>query len=1025
MFQVRVCRSVTARSGPCLRALVASLFALAILASAVRAQEPAALNLAERNEQSGLRVADDLQLDLLLCDPEIANPLYLHFDERGRMWLVEYRQYPWPAGLKLVSRDNVWRNVYEPAFPPPPPHAADSPFRGKDRISVHEDTDGDGTFDRSHVFLDGLNLATAALPGRGGVFVLNPPYLLFYPDANQDALPDSETPRILLSGFGIEDTHSIANSLRWGPDGGLYGAHGSTGSASVVRHGADNQPLPSVEPIHTMGQFVWRYHPERHQYEVFAEGGGNAFGIEFDSRGRVYSGHNGGDTRGFYYVQGGYYLKNFGKHGSHSNPFTFGYYPAMKHPPVERFTHTFEIYEGPALPERYRGKLIGLAPHSHYIVASEIDAEGSGRQTRDLGKVIVPGDQPRDNWFTPVDIQTGPDGNLYLADWYAVQVNHYRGHEGQTNPDLGRVYRLKGKAGENYRLDGLDSASSEQLASDWLVHPNRWQRETALRLLAERRAVEVEPILRQHLRSSDSQTALNGLWALYQLGRFTPAVGAEALNHPASEVRMWAVRLVGDQQGELLQLVGALQELAARDSNCEVRLQLANTARKLPLGAGLELLGRLVTRGTDAEDVFIPLALWWGIEAHADSHEAIIAWAAVSDRWRGDLARASGIFPKLVRRAAMKGTRADLEFCGQLLALAPDEASREQLVGGFLQAYQGRSLPPLPEQLLEQLSRVKGPFADLLGLRRGDPLAVSRAITVIGDPSTDESQRIELIRTLAEMRGGELQVRQLLLKLLATKPSNALGAALLNGLQYGSDPQLAGEVLNLYPELSPPLQEVAISLLASRESWAGDLLTAVKAERVPLAALNSEIRQRLQNYRGELLNQLRAELVPAVSDEAKLLGDRLEAVEAIVRQGQGNPLAGQDLFHGAANCGKCHQMFGRGGEIGPELTSYNRNQLRLMLMAVINPSAEVREGYETLTVATVDGRVLSGFKLEENDETLVLRTVDGQTTTIVRTEIEEMAPSKLSLMPVGLLDSLTESQIRDLFAFLSSTTPPL
>jgi putative heme-binding domain-containing protein len=118
-------------------------------------------------------------------------------------------------------------------------------------------------------------------------------------------------------------------------------------------------------------------------------------------------------------------------------------------------------------------------------------------------------------------------------------------------------------------------------------------------------------------------------------------------------------------------------------------------------------------------------------------------------------------------------------------------------------------------------------------------------------------------------------------------------------------------------------------------------------------------------------------------------------------------------------------MFGRGGEIGPELTSYNRNQLRLMLMAVINPSAEVREGYETLTVATVDGRVLSGFKLEENDETLVLRTVDGQTTTIVRAEIEEMAPSKLSLMPVGLLDSLTESQIRDLFAFLSSTTPPL
>ncbi len=294
------------------------LAVLAFLGLAAATAPAADGPLAPKEALKRFQVPDDLRIDLVLSEPEIAQPVFLNFDERGRMWVVEYRQYPNPAGVKVLSRDGVWRVVYDKVSPPPPNH-----FRGADRITIHEDTDGDGSFDKHKTFLDGLNIVTACERGRGGVWVLNPPYLLFYPDKDNDDVPDGD-PEVRLEGFGLEDTHSVVNSLRWGPDGWLYAAQGSTVTARV------HKPGSAEPPVHSMGQLIWRYHPETRQYEVFAEGGGNAFGVEIDRKGRIFSGHNGGNTRGFHYVQGGYLLKGFDKHGPLSNPYAFGYFPAMR-----------------------------------------------------------------------------------------------------------------------------------------------------------------------------------------------------------------------------------------------------------------------------------------------------------------------------------------------------------------------------------------------------------------------------------------------------------------------------------------------------------------------------------------------------------------------------------------------------------------------------------------------------------------------------------------------------------------------
>ncbi|MFM7556082.1 MAG: PVC-type heme-binding CxxCH protein, partial [Verrucomicrobiota bacterium] len=438
-------------------------------------QEAPAAALSPGESLARFRVAEDLEWEPLLAEPRIAQPVFLNFDERGRMWVVEYRQYPSPAGLTRISRDSVWRSVYDKVPPPPPRH-----FPGKDRISIHEDTDGDGRPDRHSVFIDGLNIVTAVEHGRGGVWVLNPPYLLFYRDANHDDMPDGD-PEVRLSGFGLEDTHSVANSLRWGPDGWLYGAQGSTVTGNVWVHGADGKPLNS-KALYSQGQNLWRYHPERRVYEVFSEGGGNAFGCEIDSRGRMFSGHNGGDTRGFHYQQGAYLQKGFEKHGPLSNPYAFGYFPAMAHDRIPRFTHNFVIYDHGALPDRYAGRLFGVEPLQGRIVMSAITPEGSTFRTRDLGHPVTSDDR----WFRPVDIKVGPDGALYVCDWYDQQVNHFRNHEGRMDAENGRVYRLKARGARPVRTPELGKATSAQLVQA-LEATNRWTRQTALRVLADRR----------------------------------------------------------------------------------------------------------------------------------------------------------------------------------------------------------------------------------------------------------------------------------------------------------------------------------------------------------------------------------------------------------------------------------------------------------------------------------------------------------------------------------------------------------
>ncbi len=949
-----------------------------------------------------MKTADDLVVELALADPDIGQPLSIKWDERGRMWVVEYRQYPSPAGLQMVSRDKFLRSVYDKTPPAPPNH-----FRGEDRISIHEDTNGDGVYDKHSAFVEGLSLVSSFALGRGGVWVLNPPYLLFYPDRNGDDVPDAD-PEVHLEGFGIEDSHSIANNLRWGPDGWLYAAQGSTVTGHIKRPGSKDPP------VHSMGQLVWRYHPESRRYEIFAEGGGNTFGVEIDSKGRLYSGTNGGDSRGFHYVQGGYFQKSFGKHGDLSNPYALGYFPDMEHHAVPRFTHTFVIYEGAALPSRYHGKLFGVEPLQGRVVESAVETHGSSFRTKDLGHVLT----TTDTWFRPVDIQVGPDGALYVVDFYEQRIDHASHYQGRIHRESGRVYRIHGKGASPAPKFNLAELSNDELL-ETLRHQNKWYRQEALRVIGDRRDAAVSPALKALLSQSDGQTALEGLWALYQSGGWDETTALQSLDHSDPYVRLWSVRLLGDEGRVSQKVAEKLADLAYRDPNVEVRSQLACSAKRLPANQALPIARQLARRTEDANDVHLPLLVWWIIESKAETdRDAVLQLFGEPEFWREALVK-QHLLERVMRRYAQAGARRDLLACAKLLDMAPSKDDGQRLMKGFEQAFEGRSMANLPTELIDAIAKVGGVSLELR-LRKGENEAIGEALKIVGDEKADARRRTALVQVLGQIK--QPRCVPVLLEVVQKSPNNAVRIAALTALQTYPDTKIAEEVTRLHDGLPNDVRETAQALLASRLNWSLLWLQtlqsgAINKELVPLPMVRKLLLHNDEQV-AALVQKAFGDVEGASTSEMR---EKIRSVSAVLETAAGNPYLGKELF--LQHCGKCHLLFGQGGQIGPDLTSYKRDDLQAMLVNVVNPSAEIREGFENFLVLTADGRQLSGFIADRDNRVVVLRTVEGQSLTIDQEEIEDMRAISRSVMPEGVLDNFTEQQVRDLFAYLRSTQP--
>lgn len=997
--------------------IIGVVIAVVVLGSLAHAQpgkdpKPATPKLTPKEAAKSFKVADDLRFDQVLAEPIVKQPLSMSFDERGRLWLVQYLQYPHPEGLKILSRDVFWRVVYDKVPAAPPNHV-----RGKDIVSIHESTKGDGVYDKHIVFLDGLNIVTSVARGRGGLWVLNPPYLLFYPMKDGVDKPAGD-PVVHLQGFGLEDTHSCASNLRWGPDGWLYGAHGSTVSAQITtpRPPGEGEGVRDVKekPIQMIGQHMWRYHPEKKRFEIYAEGGGNAFGVEIDAQGRVFSGHNGGDTRGFHYVQGASYRKGFEKHGVLANPFSFGFFEAMKANKSQRFTHTWVLNEADGLPAQYRGKMFAVEPLSSRVMLSEVTPDRSSFQTKDLGGVVT----SSDTWFRPVDIKPAPDGSLYVADFYEAKIAHLGHNDGVIDRESGRVYRLSAKDAKPMKPFDMSKLTSKELV-DLLSSDNRWERQTALRLLGDRKDQTVLPLLLKRITPARGQVALEYFWALNAIDGLNAKMSENLLKHAEPQVRAWVVRLLGDDHRLGANVAPKLAELARTEPNVHARSQFAASAKRLSAAESLPVVQSLLTRDEDAADIHMPLLLWWAIEVHCEKDRVkVLDMFRESSLWRAKIVE-EAILPRLMKRFAMAGSQKDYQTCIDLFRLAPEKKHGSILLKGFEEAFKGRSIAGLPNDLLLEIEKLGG-GSIAFGVRRGKDDAITKALTVIQNAKAPVTERLELIDIFGEAK--QPRCVDPLLALLAAKESDAIKKATLGSLQAYKDARIGAAVVKQLPQLTGELRETAESLLVSRRDWSQEFVAAIADKRVPAKSVSLATVRKMLLHRDErvaaLIKEHWGEVKGATTAQMNAQVDRFAT---IVQNGKGDPYPGKKMF--TAKCATCHVLHAVGGIVGPDLTPFKRDDIQQLLLHIVNPNAEIREGYENSVVVTESGRTISGIVLEKDARVVVLRTSDGQRVVLAKDEIESMNVTGISLMPEGLLDGLSDQEVRDLFAYLRSGQP--
>lgn len=928
-------------------------------------------------------------------EPVVHQPIAFTIDERGRLWVLENYSYP------------DW-----------------SPY-GRDRVVILEDTDGDGRSDSRKVFYEGLNFASGIAVGHGGVWVGSAPYLLFIPDRNRDDAPDGG-PQVILDGWGWHDTHETLNSFVWGPDGWLYGNQGVFTHSNVGVPGArDKDRVP-------LNACVWRYHPTKKIFEVFAEGMSNQWGLDFNDLGDAFVTacvipHL------YHVVQGGHYQRQAGQH---FHPYTYGdiqtiadhfHYDKGVQWSDARFgaggtdaaggghAHAGTlIYLGDSFPGEYRGTLF-----THNVLGNRINRE----VLKPIGSGYVGSHAPdfmkaNDGWFRGLRLELGPDGSIFNSDWYDARACHQQQPHDRTN---GRIYKISYGDSKHVSVD-LAKLTSAELVQHQL-HANEWFVRRSRILLQERGPdPAVHAALVAIIRdNADVTRKLRGLWSLHATRGLTSALALEFLKAPDDYVRAWTIQLMTEDKSPSPALVTAFEAMARTDSSAVVRRFLASAAKRIEPAQRWGIVEALLGRAEDASDRNLPLLVWYAAEP-------LVAADPARARALGETTPLTSIRPFFTRReAALSATAArqpgdegPFDALVRTLARTEDASYQREILDSLVAATEGQTAPKMPAGWSAAYAKLSASpevsiiaKADTLAARFGDRAVFAEKRRIMMDPFAPLPARQAALEVVLQRR--DFQLSPSYQKLLA-EPGLRLGA--LRGLAAYDVPSTPPAILATYATFSAEEKRQAIAILTQRAPYGRALVDAIKAGRVPRADVDAASARQLSLLKDPELDRWLAESWGVVGHSDAAAEEEITRWKGILtaaRVGSANASRGRAVFE--RTCASCHVIYGQGYHLGPELTGSNRADLDYILRNILTPNAEIGRDYQLTTIETKDGRTAAGVVRSETS-TAVAIVNQAETVTFARDEIAKMERLELSLMPPGLLSGLNEDEVVDLIAYL-------
>ena len=942
--------------------------------------------LSAQEAVDAMTIKDGFKVNAWASEPMMTQPMAFCWDDRGRMWIAENKDYE--------SRGKGFSNS------------------GESRILILEDTDHDGVADSKKVFMEGLAFPSAIAVGFDGVFIGAPPNLLFVPDKNRDDKADMEDIEVRLTGWGIRDRHETLNSFHWGPDGWLYGLQGFAtpskvgkpkGKGKLYKH-KDPFPEDILQGEGTdINGGVWRYHPTKDKFEVVAHGFSNPWGIDYDAKGQLLMTacvipHL------WHVIPGGIYHR---QGGQHFNPYVYNDIKTIADHSHRSAHGGARVYLSDAFPETEKGRIFMANIHEHGVLSDILVPKGSGF----VGKHGDDFMMANNAQWVGFSMEVGPEGGLYVLDWHDADICG----SDVLNSETGRVFRIMPKVSQAVNWDGryadLDKMSDVQLA-DLQVSKSEWHARRA-RIILQNRASKgkitkpaYEKLYSIYVRDGNPDFRLRAMWALQVSNELTEKLLFEALSDKDEYVRSWAIQFLCEEGSISPSAVGKFEKMALEDSSPVVRLYLASALQRLKLDLRWKIGESLLLHQEDVIDHNLPKMIWYGIEPLVKSNP-VRAF---------DLAAKSKI-PMVTNFIARRAVDADATE-NLITALGKSPKNVIDMLEGMRDGLEGRSDIKTPGNwtpVYTKLKQSKGKVGQLsmeLAQHFGDTEAAKNYMTTLRNSSAPIEQRKKALQSLASQQRPEL-VKELpdLLNVAVLKLDVIRAIA-----AYDNEP-LGKLLLEKYTSFDQKEKVEAIQTLSSRPKYGWLLTQAISKKTIAKNEIPTYVARQLRRVVGSGFVEVWGPIDHVAFDEKAykkyktLLTD--EAVAAA------KPVNGRLIFKNT--CGPCHKMYGEGGIIGPELTGSNRANLDYLLGNILDPSGEIQDDYKMVVVTTRDGRTYVGNVAKETDRQVTLRVVGQDAVILNKSDIQTRETTPTSMMPSGLLEALSDKQITDLVSFMRTS----